>query len=217
MGHAPSPVVHRPPAWIGCWVGFLLLWTGSVAGAEDAPVLDLSTAQLPMTLGGYWQVLIDPDSELSFEDVRGTAASRFAAEARDGLSLGFTDATVWLHFRVRNTAADEDDWLLEFDYPVLDRIEVYSRAGSTGAWTRVVSGDAQPYSSRPVPHRTFLFPAEFQGDGVRDRVHRDHQWPCRSVFVARVPGLGQYRATVVRRPVGARHPGVFPVVAGPER
>lgn len=71
-----------------------------------------------------------------------------------GLNLGFSDSTYWIQVVVAPKSANQ---VLEIKYPLLDEVDLF--------WVlngRVVrsyqTGDARPFSNRPVDHRNFVFP-----------------------------------------------------------
>ena len=123
------------------------------------PVLELNSSRQAIRLGGYWAMLQDPSAALTFKEILSLPrAGAFVPLAANSLSLGYTESAVWLHFRVRNAAPAVIDWLLEVDYPLLDRIDVYSRHEHHDGWHLTTIGDRLPFSQRPLPHRSFLLP-----------------------------------------------------------
>ncbi|MEP5980265.1 MAG: 7TM diverse intracellular signaling domain-containing protein, partial [Marinobacter alexandrii] len=71
-----------------------------------------------------------------------------------GLNLGFSDSTYWIQVVV---APESENQVLEISYPLLDEVDLF--------WVlngRVIrsyeTGDARPFSNRPVDHRNFVFP-----------------------------------------------------------
>ena len=133
------------------------------------PVLELNSSRQAIRLGGYWAMLQDPSAALTFKEILSLPrAGAFVPLAANSLSLGYTESAVWLHFRVRNAAPAVIDWLLEVDYPLLDRIDVYSRHEHHDGWHLTTIGDRLPFSQRPLPHRSFLLPLEVREEGVTE-------------------------------------------------
>jgi signal transduction histidine kinase len=85
-------------------------------------------------LGLHLEILEDADRTWTIEDVAGpNLAARFTPTDRAIPSLGLSDSAFWLRFRIENQSASPREWLLEYDWPVLDLIELYSPRGP-GQW-----------------------------------------------------------------------------------
>lgn len=140
----------------------LLTCTAAAAANQGCPgvglAVDLTGADQVVSLAGRFCYLADKAGTLDLDAVRSEpAARRFRRVEADNISLGFTDAAVWLHFVLRELDPGDSRWLLEFDYPLLDRIEVYwLQAGSVRQ--QLVIGDQLPFAARPLAHRTFAVP-----------------------------------------------------------
>lgn len=165
--HTDQQQKWRPTGLAGLPAMLLLLaWiavaVSTSAVAAETPVLELQASGQPHYLGGYWSILDDPDGKLSLADVSSAPyRQRFVPSAADGLSRGYTDTVIWLRFVTANRDSSESEWLLELDYPLLDDIQVSTRpltAAGAGDWVTTHTGDHLRYSSRPLPHRTFVLP-----------------------------------------------------------
>ena len=158
-----SPLCAVPPTapssrsrWTSATVGrlaaaCLVLWLGSTnpAGADgDDRALgpDLRVSSLE-----------DRSGALSFEDVL-ELGDRFVP-GTDSMNHGFTASAHWLRFRLARPERDEP-WLLEIGYPLLDRIDLHLLYDDDHL-ERFRSGDSLPFDERPIKHRTFVFPIEF--------------------------------------------------------
>lgn len=78
------------------------------------------------------------------------------------LSLGFTDRVVWLKVPVPPQPRSR---VLEIAYPLLDDVQVYWVHDGEVVETHL-TGDLLPFSSRPVQHRNFVFPAPSAGEAL---------------------------------------------------
>lgn len=79
----------------------------------------------------------------------------------DELVRGITDQMYWLRFRVRNSSASPQTWLLHGDISYLDHLDVYYRSRSGpddgGVFERIRLSDRRPYGDRPVSYRKLTF------------------------------------------------------------
>jgi len=109
-------------------------------------------------LSGHFDYLVDETRALTIDDVRSSEwRARFVRSDSPSLNLGFTAAAVWLRFDIVLRGPQRDGWMLEFDYPLLDRVEFYD-ARSPDDRPAITLGDRQPFWDRVVPHRTFAIP-----------------------------------------------------------
>lgn len=70
--------------------------------------------------------LEDRDHLLSPEDARRKVEEgAFQGGQSDTLNFGFTESAYWFHLRIDNRDARQDEWVLEFQYPIIDQIDVY--------------------------------------------------------------------------------------------
>ncbi|MCJ8319845.1 MAG: sensor domain-containing diguanylate cyclase [Colwellia sp.] len=105
--------------------------------------------------------LEDESNTLTISDVRNVNyAANFKLLTKDHLSLGYRQSTIWLRFIIDNTAGHQDDWLLLFDYPLLDEIELYfnTTSGTNNQWQSLLMGDNLKFTDRPFNYRAFVAP-----------------------------------------------------------
>nr|WP_256462158.1 7TM-DISM domain-containing protein [Orrella daihaiensis] len=134
-------------------LGYLLVWSAGAA-AEPNP-------------RGYF---IDPTSQLSIAEVRAKPDADFEPFER-ALSLGYTDATVWLRLRIDPTAGrdqatiDSNQLVLRLTNPLLNEVRLYDPLQNNGQ--PIVTGDAHPntLTELDLSSLTFLLP---RGDTLRD-------------------------------------------------
>jgi diguanylate cyclase (GGDEF)-like protein len=117
---------------------------------------------LPLTSG--MQLLEDRDGKLDVAAVaaRPDAVSPqlgFVAATPELANVGFTPSAWWVRVTLRNAS---DQWRLVYlrqGYPLIDSVELFE-PDANGGWHRTATGDRQPFGSRPVAHRDFLFPLQ---------------------------------------------------------
>ena len=153
IGVGSMGVVHR--IRVNCLSAIMLLALALAVqtGAARAGGIRLGPDSTRVELAGAMEVLRDESRALTLEQVRGEAASRFAA-LPGNLAAGYDRAAFWLRVTVDNPATR--DWFLEVEMPYLDHVELYTPDAS-GGYRAVRTGDRTSFSTRPVPYRTFVF------------------------------------------------------------
>ena len=73
-----------------------------------------------------------------------------------GITKGFTSSAYWLRFKLENVSEQVIEWHLEFDYALLDSIELYA-SQEDGSYVRKQGGDGVPFSEREIPYRNIVF------------------------------------------------------------
>ncbi|MCG2581495.1 MAG: diguanylate cyclase [Marinobacter sp.] len=98
--------------------------------------------------------LEDVGAALSIDEVKALPERRWQVfDPANVLNLGFSDGSFWLKVSV---PPDPENRLLEISYPLLDEVSVFwVRQGDVVQAHR--TGDRRAFSSRPVPHRHFVF------------------------------------------------------------
>ena len=139
----------------------LLLLSGHAAAAAADKVLDVGRPDgNAISLTEFFSVLEDPSLAWTLADVqRPEAASRFAGgkEPAPALSYGFRRSAFWLRLTLRNASAQPVERMLEVGYPILSHIQFY-RPMADGRYESLATGVATPFSTRPYPSRSFVFP-----------------------------------------------------------
>src|SRR5262245_25498370 len=67
------------------------------------------------------------------------------------LNFGFSTATYWVRFAIRNNGHQPIDLMIESRFPFLDRLD-FTVQSSHAPPQHIAVGDILPYSSRPVRH-----------------------------------------------------------------
>ena len=98
----------------------------------------------------------DPTLRLGLAEVR-AAPERFGPPDGAYASLGLRDDAVWLRVPVVVAPDSNGQWMLDIDYAVLNRAEVWVVAGDRVV-QHFVLGNAQPLSARPYASRSHAAP-----------------------------------------------------------
>ncbi len=104
--------------------------------------------------------LEDPSHTLSIIDItQPTQLSNFKSLSSIGgeANWGYSKSAYWLAIPVLASVKANSDWLVEVGFSSLDQVELYlPRHG--GGFDKQTTGDLQPFSARPFPHRNLVFP-----------------------------------------------------------
>ncbi len=98
-------------------------------------------------------VLEDPAAVLTFAQIRNSAGFRPCTTIKP--NWGFSSSVFWLRFTIGNRFDLNKEWLLEFEYPLLNEIEVFIPDGR-GGFIRKLTGTAIPFADREIKNRNLL-------------------------------------------------------------
>ncbi|NTV15053.1 MAG: response regulator [Desulfobulbaceae bacterium] len=106
-------------------------------------------------MGPYLDIFEDPSGNISLaQAVSPQLAGRYSHNLDEKPNLGFSNSTFWVRFSGNNFAQDQQ-WLLEVDYSLLDRVDIYLPKGD-GSYLQKESGDHLPFRSREIRNRNLL-------------------------------------------------------------
>lgn len=133
-----------------------VLWLDSSAVARPASASVFLDESNPVVQA--WPavtVLSDPEKKLSIDEVM-EATDRFKTPETAYGTLGLRKDAVWLHIPISVSSHSDGLWVLDIDYPVLNRIDVYVTNGKTLV-EKTRLGSLQPYDQRPIRGRSLSF------------------------------------------------------------
>jgi len=123
------------------------------------PTLQINSKRSEYSFSKKFAYFIDKTNQLSLAEIeRKSVQGEFSLAKNDNISLGYIQDTVWLHFSIVNNSSNRDDWLMVFDYPLLDEIEVFSKTDKTLIWQSKLMGDNLNFDQRPIDFRVFVKP-----------------------------------------------------------
>ena len=169
----------------GCWLRWILIfvvgfapWTDAAAQpggpvpvapereASRAEVVVLTDAKSAQMIGGRSEIFVESGASRIGGNVLQAPRGAFVP-GRDRLNLGFSSGVVWLAFRVHN-ASSREDWLLSFDFPLIDRLQLFVRTDGDRLLLLQESGNFSPFQKRPFASRRFLLPLPLAPGTARD-------------------------------------------------
>jgi diguanylate cyclase len=134
----------------------------SFAARAELPVIQ--PAGQGTGLGPYLEILEDPEGQLTLEDIRaGAGGGQWIRPGTKVPGFGYTGSTYWARLMLPSAPANDDDFLLEISYPVLDRVMVHVLQGGERV-SHFQLGDRMPYHERPIDHPNLIFPVTLAQD-----------------------------------------------------
>lgn len=102
--------------------------------------------------------LEDEAGTMTFDDVlKQDLSTQWHAPKHRYPNFGFSNSAFWLSLPFENNHDIQTSMLLEIAFPLHDKIDVYL-LDSDKVITSYHTGDLLPFNSRPLNHRSFLFP-----------------------------------------------------------
>lgn len=120
------------------------------------------------------RLLADPGGQLDLAQAM-AQREQFVPTNPERATLGLHPEPVWLHLPLRADAASNGHWILDIDYPPLNRVEVYLTRNGEVLQTATL-GNHQPFAQRPLGGRTLAVPlalAPGQDHDLWLRVHSE--------------------------------------------
>lgn len=142
---------------LACMLFFGAIVTAAFAGDALYINQDFDVA----SLGLYVQYCRDvaPQTDIN-EILRFYSTEKFTKSTSINPSFGYSHNSIWVCFTLTNTSQFPVQVLLEYDYPIIDDITLFIPDGPHFA--HIQTGDRFPFSSRPFPYRSFIFPIELK-------------------------------------------------------
>lgn len=151
-----------------------VLLTVIIAASHAASAPQTLVLKNPASMVDLWpavSILRDPNGTLTVNDILGMPES-FAVPQSAYATLGLRQKVVWLRVPVVVQVAIDSSipaiatqasgpWILDFDYALLNRIDVYVTADGN-VTQRAVLGNAQPIAQRPLQSRSHATPLNLQ-------------------------------------------------------
>jgi diguanylate cyclase (GGDEF)-like protein len=144
----------RRALWL---VSIGLLCASWSAAAPAQAVLDVDADRID--LWPHVRVLADPTRVLTLEQVL-AVRDRFSVPRGAYATLGMDREVVWLRVPIAVSGGGQGTWILDFDYALLHRVDVYSLADGKGV-RHATLGNSQAFAARPLQGRTHAVPLEF--------------------------------------------------------
>lgn len=135
---------------------------------DTNPVLTIDDRQGEYPLGIYLSILEDKSKNLTIEQITSSEfAGKFVANKKSVPNLGYSNSAYWIKFSINNKSNKEENWLLEIDFPRLNRVDLYqptinktssSDLKDSKPFIQKTLGSSTPFVKREVSHRNLVFP-----------------------------------------------------------
>ena len=134
----------------------LLLAVCVVPSAQASALLSASPNQASYSLAPYSHFWLTDTHTVSLHELLSKPRAFESAHHPEDLNFGYTQQDVWLRTQVHNDSPDIQHWIIQFEYPFLDYVTLYTlREQFTGVQR---SGSAVPVEQRVLAHRQPVFP-----------------------------------------------------------
>lgn len=130
-------------------------FTTTLKGESYSLVIDTTFASKEIGLYVKYLNNVSPQCDIQ-EIVKRYAHNEFKKSTTPNPSFGYSHNAVWVSLTVTNATTSEITWYLEYDYPIIDKINLYVPSGS--GYVSYQTGDRFPFSTRLIPYRSFVFP-----------------------------------------------------------
>ena len=137
---------------------FALLFMAAFAQAAQTQAL-LTGQEGSVDLWPHVQVLPDPTRAIGVEQAI-AVRERFGEPQGAYATLGMDKEVVWLRVPIAISAGGAGTWILDFDYALLQRVDVYQVSGGKVV-RQVALGDTLPFATRPLRGRSHAVPLDF--------------------------------------------------------
>ncbi|MBR9903093.1 MAG: GGDEF domain-containing protein [Gammaproteobacteria bacterium] len=156
--------MHAIRLTAGVYTGLLLLLAVLfIPRAQANTLLSASPSQASYSLAPYNEFWHADEPSLSINDLLAKPRTFKPTHQAKDLNFGYTRGDVWLRTQVRNDSPDPQSWVVEFEYPFLDYVTLYTfrQQRSEVQLSEVqLSGSAVPVEQRALAHRQAVFPLQ---------------------------------------------------------
>ncbi|TDT43391.1 diguanylate cyclase [Halospina denitrificans] len=129
-----------------------------VLTASSVTAADLQNVY-QMPLNSHIEFLEDPSTNRDLSSVR--HRDDWQQQGEGAFNQGYSDSAWWLRFTLTNDADTGIERLLSLEYPVLGDVQVHVVSDRNDRQFHQL-GHNYPYNQRPVDHRFFVIPLEWQ-------------------------------------------------------
>ncbi|MEM9100756.1 MAG: diguanylate cyclase [Pseudomonadota bacterium] len=123
--------------------------------------MDNQTQQFNM--GKNINFLEDNEKRYTIDSIQEIPEKHWNINSDTNPSFGFSDSIYWLKRDIKTRGIFDNQWLIEVNHPILSSIEFFlMKDGMLMDYYH--TGSKLPFDSRPLEHRSFLFPLKVKDD-----------------------------------------------------
>ena len=151
--------MHAQRLTAGVYTGLLLLLAVCfMPWAQANTLLSASPSQASYSLAPYNEFWHADEQSVTLNDLLAQSRTFTPTHQAQDLNFGYTRGDVWLRTQVRNDSSEPQRWIVEFEYPFLDYVTLYTLRQQFRDVQQ--SGSAVPVEQRALAHRQAVFPLE---------------------------------------------------------
>lgn len=151
--------MHAQRLTAGVYTGLLLLLAVCfMPWAQANTLLSASPSQASYSLAPYNEFWHADEQSVTLNDLLAQPRTFTPTHQAQDLNFGYTRGDVWLRTQVRNDSSEPQRWIVEFEYPFLDYVTLYTLRQQLRDVQQ--SGSAVPVEQRALAHRQAVFPLE---------------------------------------------------------
>ena len=143
----------------GVYIGLLLLLAGCwIPWAHANTLVSAAPNQASYSLAPYSEFWHATDKSITLNNLLSHPPNFKHSHHEENLNFGYTRHDVWLRTQVRNDSPETQRWMVQFEYPFLDYVTLYTLRQQGIEAQR--SGSAVPVEQRALAHRQAVFSLE---------------------------------------------------------
>lgn len=133
--------------------------------------LDLSDqSPTEIKLDGAIHYIEDPSNNLTLQQILQGEQSWLKNEGGT-FNRGYSGSAWWLRLRIHNPQSSDVSRILELSYAILDYVDIYVVSDGK-VLEKYQTGDQRPYDTRPMNHRFYVLPLEWQPEQTLEIYYR---------------------------------------------
>jgi serine phosphatase RsbU (regulator of sigma subunit) len=110
-------------------------------------------------------IFVDSTNKVSFQDIqKPSIQNKFIHNKTENPTFGYSPYHIWVKFTIENKTNTFEDWVLSYDWVLIDTLYIYQK--TQGKWQQTRMGHAVPFNERIMPYITFGIPLALTRDSV---------------------------------------------------
>lgn len=139
----------------------LLFWSyPATASASRLPSVELNDHVASVKLWPAVTILRDPEGKFGVDEAL-AAGTQFVVSPSAYATLGLQQKIVWLRAPITVSTLSDGEWILDIDYALLNRVDIYLARGSE-VIQHAELGNTQSSTRRPLISRSHALPLKLQ-------------------------------------------------------
>ncbi|MCU0436489.1 MAG: SpoIIE family protein phosphatase [Raineya sp.] len=142
-------------------INFILLFCIYIFSLESfgqQKIFEIPAEFSYVNISKFLYVFEDSTKKMDLKDILAIDDNRLKNIKTDDPTYGFKKSNFWIKVTLKNTQNSPQNLFLEFDYPLFDRVDIFSQ-DTQGNWinTQKTIGDKVPFKDRTIFYRNSIF------------------------------------------------------------